>query len=210
MVHVPPWAIGFEPSSEDAGRLAQLRIERLCQPPIRDRILDKRLGLAVSLLLVPDQRPFLDGGSGSEEFAHAALPGAVGAMSTTRFQACSEGTSNPEFAALNSEPHTSICAGPAHVAYCYDSMTKARRRMMCSFGLLQGKLTGSFAAGRSKMDTSSFQLDLPPSQASRSVLALLLTTFALAAPAQNIVINEIMYHPASHDVREEFVELFNA
>ena len=60
------------------------------------------------------------------------------------------------------------------------------------------------------MDTSSFQLDLPPRQASRSVLALLLTTFALAAPAQNIVINEIMYHPASHDVREEFVELFNA
>lgn len=40
-------------------------------------------------------------------------------------------------------------------------------------------------------------------------LPVLLAT-ALAAPAQNIVINEIMYHPASQDVREEFVELFNA
>ncbi|HEU0011120.1 MAG TPA: lamin tail domain-containing protein [Verrucomicrobiae bacterium] len=34
--------------------------------------------------------------------------------------------------------------------------------------------------------------------------------FPVAAPAQNIVINEIMYHPSSQDVREEFVELFNA
>jgi hypothetical protein len=33
---------------------------------------------------------------------------------------------------------------------------------------------------------------------------------AFVASAQNIVINEIMYHPASQDVREEFVELFNA
>src|SRR5687768_2858554 len=30
-----------------------------------------------------------------------------------------------------------------------------------------------------------------------------------AARAQDIVINEIMYHPASHDPREEYVELYN-
>jgi hypothetical protein len=39
------------------------------------------------------------------------------------------------------------------------------------------------------------------------VIALFL---AQQLPAQNIVINEIMYHPASQDSREEYLELFNA
>ena len=29
------------------------------------------------------------------------------------------------------------------------------------------------------------------------------------AGAQDVVINEIMYHPASHEAREEYIELFN-
>lgn len=40
--------------------------------------------------------------------------------------------------------------------------------------------------------------------------ALLLAGLGGPARAQNIVISEIMYHPASQDVREEFVELHNA
>ncbi|HEY0548481.1 MAG TPA: lamin tail domain-containing protein, partial [Verrucomicrobiae bacterium] len=37
-----------------------------------------------------------------------------------------------------------------------------------------------------------------------------LALFLLGARAQNILINEIMYHPASQDSREEYLELFNA
>src|SRR5687768_1809386 len=39
--------------------------------------------------------------------------------------------------------------------------------------------------------------------------ALLSLCVALPAISQQIVINEIMYHPASENVREEYVELFN-
>jgi len=39
---------------------------------------------------------------------------------------------------------------------------------------------------------------------------LALLAGAVVARGQNVVINEIMYHPASEDVREEYVELFNA
>ena len=41
-----------------------------------------------------------------------------------------------------------------------------------------------------------------------SVLSMLALS-AAALCAQSVVINEIMYHPSSQDVREEFVELFN-
>ena len=37
-----------------------------------------------------------------------------------------------------------------------------------------------------------------------------LLTGGIAAQGQNIIINEIMYHPSSQDVREEYVELLNA
>ena len=43
-----------------------------------------------------------------------------------------------------------------------------------------------------------------------AALALLAAGLLGGASAQNIVINEIHYHPASQDVREEFVELHNA
>ena len=44
------------------------------------------------------------------------------------------------------------------------------------------------------------------------ICALAAWAFAFVAPApgQQIVINEIMYHPASQNVREEYIELFNA
>ena len=43
----------------------------------------------------------------------------------------------------------------------------------------------------------------------RAALSFTLVLFAAAAPAQNVVFNEIMYHPASHDSREEYIELYN-
>ena len=43
----------------------------------------------------------------------------------------------------------------------------------------------------------------------RTVLALALVLSAAFANGQSIVINEIMYHPASHDPREEYIELYN-
>ncbi|MEO6035271.1 MAG: lamin tail domain-containing protein, partial [Verrucomicrobiota bacterium] len=39
---------------------------------------------------------------------------------------------------------------------------------------------------------------------------VILLSFVTIARAQNVVINEIMFHPASHDPREEYVELYNA
>ncbi|HMJ91396.1 MAG TPA: CotH kinase family protein, partial [Candidatus Acidoferrum sp.] len=47
-----------------------------------------------------------------------------------------------------------------------------------------------------------------PSALWRCVFAVLVFACVIAS-AQNIVINEIMYHPASHDPREEYVELHN-
>ena len=42
------------------------------------------------------------------------------------------------------------------------------------------------------------------------VLATLLVSLALPVRAQNILINEIMYHPSSENSREEYLELYNA
>ena len=42
------------------------------------------------------------------------------------------------------------------------------------------------------------------------VLVVLMAALGFSARAQNIVINEIMYHPSSHNAREEYIELFNA
>src|SRR5580765_6499465 len=41
-------------------------------------------------------------------------------------------------------------------------------------------------------------------------VCLTLLAGGIAAQGQNVVINEIMYHPSSQDVREEYVELLNA
>jgi hypothetical protein len=43
----------------------------------------------------------------------------------------------------------------------------------------------------------------------RILLAFALVLFAAFANGQSVVINEIMYHPASHDSREEYIELYN-
>jgi len=43
----------------------------------------------------------------------------------------------------------------------------------------------------------------------RLLLAFALAICASLARGQNVVINEIMYHPASHDPREEYIELYN-
>ena len=83
-------------------------------------------------------------------------------------------------------------------------MTDARQRLKCWFLSLakDGSVGRQLGAGRPSPDSPRWRSGL--------ALALLLSALALSAPAQNIVINEIMYHPASQDVREEFVELFNA
>ena len=83
-------------------------------------------------------------------------------------------------------------------------MMDARPRLKCWF--LSLARTGSAGrrpgAASSNLGSPRWSWALP--------LASLLATLALTAAAQDIVINEIMYHPASQDVREEFVELFNA
>jgi len=97
--------------------------------------------------------------------------------------------------------------------------------MMCSSGFLRQDTSARPLAGAvnqrnlattglpvasSRLDVRQVQLGTRNSKLGTFDLCLLLASLAFAAPAQNIVINEIMYHPPSHDVREEFVELFNA
>ena len=41
-------------------------------------------------------------------------------------------------------------------------------------------------------------------------VCLALLASGVATQGQNVIINEIMYHPSSQDAREEYVELLNA
>src|SRR5262245_31538287 len=91
-----------------------------------------------------------------------------------------------------------------YVANCDDSMTKAPQRMKC------WPTASSSHQVRTRHDGRRLGHRRPQRRIALLCLAWLCGLAAVSAGAQNIVINEIMYHPASQDVREEFVELLNA